>query len=182
MRTLDNLRRMAESTQAKIDSNVFNEVTGELLTGYLDFEKALDTYQVDPMPPSHITFQAKDMAEVKSVYDRLRADGLTPKNYARRLTYTKPWDAVVVFSHHRTFDDLCNARMLARNILSTTDFELDNPVIGHEELYGDFGIQAKALGKDPLSLAFDMGYIVMAPNSMYSLQPRHLVQAAEKKK
>jgi hypothetical protein len=182
MRTLGELRQAVESVQAKIDSRIFHEATGEILEGYLDFEKALDTYQVDPMPPSQVTIQAKDMAEVKSVYDRLLSEGINPKNYVRRLTYTKPWEAVVAFSHHKTLDDLTNARMFARSILSTTSFGLENPTITYQNLARQFGPVANALGREALALAFDEGYIVRAPNCMYSLHPRHLVQAAEKAK
>lgn len=178
---LDKLSKLVLSPSPSIDSNVFHEITDVLLVDYLRFEKVLERYQVDPFKlPVLKTITVRNIDEVKTVHNKLISQGIVPQNYARRLTYERDNDNVVTFSHHKTLDNLLNHRLVARSILSTTDFNLGKKIVRIEYIKTLFGDKAKQRCIDPSGIAFEEGYIVLMSNGLYGLHPKHLYEAAKK--
>jgi len=181
-KTLDELETLVVSPLAHIDSNFFHEITDILLVDYLDFKKVLEAYQVDKGPlPNPETFTVRNINEVKTIHTNLLFKGIIPQNYARRLTYKRKNDNVVTFSHHKTLDDLLNHRLIARSILSTTNFNLGKRTVRVEYLRDLFGYKSKQRGKDPLGIAFEEDYIVLHPRGFFGLHPKYLYEMAKKK-
>lgn len=180
-KTLDELETLVVSPLAHLDSNFFHEITDILLVDYLNFRKVLERYQVDPFKlPIHKTLTVKNIEEVKFVHNKFLLRGVVPQNYARRLTYERENDNVVTFSHHKTLENLLNHRLVARSILSTTDFNLGKKVVRVEYLRDLFDYKSKQRGKDPLGIAFDEDYIVLHPRGLYGLHPKYLYEAAKR--
>jgi len=182
-KTLNELETLVVSPLAHKDSNFFHEVTDILLVDYLDFRKVLERYQVDPFKlPIYETITVKNIKEVKSVHNKLLSQEIVPQNYARRLTYERDTDNVVTFSHHKTLENLLNHRLVARSIMSTTDFNLGKRVVRVEYLRTLFGYKSKQRGIDPLGIAFEEDYIVLHPRGLYGLHPKYLYEAVRKSK
>jgi uncharacterized protein YbcC (UPF0753/DUF2309 family) len=180
-KTLDELENLVLSPLASMYSNVFHEITDILLVDYLDFRKVLERYQVDPFKlPVYETITVRNMEEVKTVHNKLLSQGTVPQNYARRLTYERNNDNVVTFSHHKTLDNLLKNKLVARSIMSTTNFNLGKRIVRSKYLRTLFGDKAKQKRKDPLGIAFEEDYIVLHPRGLYGLHPKHLYEAAKK--
>lgn len=182
-KSLDELSKLILSPSASMYSNVFHEITDILLVDYLDFRKMLEVYQVDPFNlPVIETVTIENIEGVKAVHNELLSQGITPQNYARRITYERKKDNIVTFSHHKTLDNLLNHRLIARSILSTTDFNLGKKVVRAESVKILFSDKAKQRGIDPLGVAFEEDYIVLNPNGLYALHPKYLYEVAKQAK
>ncbi len=178
-RTLEDLEKLVYSPSASRRSDVFHEITDILLVDYLGFGRSHEGYQVDPFrPPTYMKFDAKNLDEVASINGKLLSEGVTPKNFVLTFAYERGDEGVRTSSHHETFSKLLNHELMARSILSNTDFGLKKRIVRLDDLNRIFGRLAKEGLVDPAHVALERDFLILSRGYL-SLYPKHLYEAAK---
>ncbi|HLC39378.1 MAG TPA: hypothetical protein VJJ76_00665 [archaeon] len=168
--SFDELQRMIEQDEVKT-ANIYHSIQESLLVDFLGFMWRDKVYQVDLL--NGATVEVDSVDRIHQITEEMQNIGY--KNVAKRIRYDRRGvDGVSVFTHYRNLNALILGMGIARSTFSTTDFNLTNPKISMNEARIKFFDPRR----DSAALAFEVSYIIVHENGLYSLHPKHLLAAA----